>query len=95
MTMTEILAILDTIATDSSYDLWEDDAFIRLTIEDFIGFDEHWREQFREYDADAVETVFAWLEEHCDSHEDDGFDMYHLYHFGDITVQVGYSSFDI
>ena len=91
MTIENITAQLDRISEDSWYDI--DDNRINLTIDDFEGFDDDWSEMDREFvDAAAVEEVLDWLEENADSAEGD---FYEYYHFGDIVVEVGYTSFDI
>lgn len=91
MTIEIITAQLDRISEDSWYDV--DDNRINLTINDFEGFDDNWSEMDRELvDAKAVEEVLDWLEENADSSEGD---FYEYYHFGDIVVEVGYTSFDI
>ena len=91
MTIEIITAQLDRISEDSWYDV--DDNRVNLTINDFDGFDDNWREIDREFvDEDAVEEVLDWLEEHADYVDGD---FYHYYHFGDIVIEVGYTSFDI
>ena len=91
MTTETITAQLDRISADSSYDIVDD--CIYLTIHDFEGFDDDWSEIARELvDAAAVEEVLDWLEENADSADGD---LYEYYHFGDIVVEVGYTSFDI
>jgi hypothetical protein len=91
MTIETITAQLDRISADSWYDV--DGTHIDLTIDDFEGFDEHWCEVDREFvDADAVEEVMEWLEVHADYIDGD---FYRYYRFGDIVVEVGYTSFDI
>lgn len=91
MTIEIITAQLDRISEDSWYDV--DDNRINLTINDFEGFDDDWSEIDRELvDAKAVEEVLDWLKENADSSEGD---FYEYYHFGDIVVEVGYTSFDI
>jgi hypothetical protein len=91
MTIEIITAQLDRISTDSWYDV--NNNRIDLTIDDFEGFDENWSEIDREFvDADAVEEVIKWLAENAD-YIDGNF--YRYYHFGDIVVEVGYTSFDI
>lgn len=90
-TMEMIIAKLDTIAEDSYY--FVNNNHIDLTIDDFEGFDENWSEVDREFvDADTVEEVLEWLEENADCIDGD---FYHYYHFGEIVVKVGYTSFDI
>lgn len=91
MTIENIMTQLDRISADSSYDVANN--YINLTIDDFEGFDDDWSEVDREFvDADAVEEVLNWLEKNADSVDGD---YYYYYHFGDITVKVGYTSFDI
>ena len=91
MTIKTIIAQLDRISADSWYDV--DGNHIDLTINDFEGFDENWSEIDREFvDADAVGEVLEWLEENADCVDGD---FYHCYHFGDIVVEVGCTSFDI
>lgn len=91
MTMKKIVAMLDTIAADSWYDII--DNHINLTINDFEGFDDDWNEIEREYeDEEAVDNVLDWLEENTDSYEHN---LYTDYHFGDIIVTLGFTSFDI
>ena len=91
--MEKIIEKLETIKTDAYYYVDDDDNEIRLTIDDFEGFDEDWSEVERELENHkAVEEVLEWLEENAD-HIDR--DFYHYYYFGEIVVEVGYSSFDI
>lgn len=91
MTIEMIIAKLDQISEDSWYDIT--DNRIDLTIEDFEGFDEDWSEKDREFvDPKAVDEVLEWLAKNADYIDDD---FYHYYHFGDIVVKLGYSSFDI
>lgn len=91
MTIETIIAQLDRISADSYYGV--SDNHIDLTIDDFEGFDDDWCEVDREFvDADAVEEVLEWLEENADCVDGD---FYHYYYFGEIVVEVGYTSFDI
>ena len=93
MKMEQIIEKLETIKTDAYYYVDDDDNEIRLTIDDFEGFDEDWSEVERELENHkAVEEVLEWLEENAD--EVEGY-YYEYYHFGEITVCVGYASFDI
>lgn len=92
MTINDILDQLDRIAEDSWY-ITASDNYIELTINDFLGFDEDWSEVFREYiDPEAVEEVINWLIEKSDYIEGH---FYYYFHFGDILVRVGYTSFEI
>ena len=91
MTIKNITTQLDRISADSWYKV--NDNYINLTIDDFEGFDEDWCEIDREFvNADAVEEVLEWLEENADCVDGD---FYYYYHFGEIVVEVGYTSFDI
>ncbi len=91
MTIETITTQLDRISADSWYDV--NGNHIDLTISDFGGFDENWTEVDRELvNEDLVDEVLEWLEENADCVNGD---FYHCYHFGDIVVKVGYTSFDI
>ena len=91
MTIEKILAQLDRISADASYEITG--SRIDLTIDDFEGFDDNWSEIFRDFvDEKAVDEVLEWLEKNADYVEDD---YYCCYHFGDIIVEVGYTSYDI
>lgn len=91
MTIETITTQLDRISADSYYTV--NGNRIDLTIEDFAGFDDDWCEVDRELvDEDVVEEVLEWLEENADYVD---YDYYRYYHFGDIVVEVGYTSYDI
>jgi hypothetical protein len=95
MTYAEVMA---RVAEVEDVSVWEveadgdEGAEMHLTVEDFAGFDEHWHEQFRDYDEDAVDALLEWLEEHALSVDGD---YYTYYQFDGFLVQVGYASFDI
>lgn len=91
MTIENIIAQLDRISADSSYEI--DGNHIDLTIDDFEGFDDDWSEIERDFvDENAVDEVLEWLEKNADFVEPD---FYTWYHFGEIVVEVGYASYDI
>ena len=91
MTIEMITAQLDRISADSWYDVIGN--HIDLTINDFEGFDEDWSEIDREFvDENAVQEVLKWLAKNSDWVEGN---FYRYYHFGDIVIEVGYTSFDI
>ena len=91
MTIENIIAQLDRISADSYCEV--NGNRIDLTIDDFAGFDEDWNEVFRDFvNEDAIEEVLRWLKENADSIDDN---LYRDYYFGDIVVEVGYTSFDI
>jgi hypothetical protein len=90
----KIIAMLGKIhEEDGWYRVKADKNYIGLTINDFDGFDDEWAEEEHEFeDLEAVEEVLEWLEENADYQEGD---LYISYHFGEIEVVVGYTSFDI
>ena len=91
MTIEMLTSMFDRIAADSWYEVAG--SRISLTINDFEGFDEDWCEVEREYeDAEAVREVLGWLVEHAEQVTGD---LYRSYWFGNIEVEVGYTSFDI
>ena len=91
MIIKKITTQLDRISEDSWY--YVNGNRIGLTINDFEGFDDDWDEVDREFvDEGAVEEVLDWLKENADYVDGD---YYRYYHFGDIVVIVGYTSFDI
>ena len=91
MTIKTITEQLDRISADSWYDVF--DNHIDLTINDFEGFDEDWSEVEREFvNKDTVDEVLEWIEKNADYANGN---FYRYYHFGDIIVEVGYTSFDI
>jgi hypothetical protein len=94
ITLEMIIAQLDRIhEEDGWHDVRDDGTFVDLTICDFEGFDEDWSEIDHEWiDEEIVEEVLDWLKTHADRVEGD---FYVSYYFGDIEVQVGYTSFDI
>lgn len=93
MTTEMITAMLDTAAADSWYSVSEDGTEIAFTLNDFEGFDSHWNEIEREYENPAaVETLLDWLEENADSVEGD---FYTTFYFGEISVELSYTSMDI
>jgi len=65
---------------------------LQVTVEDFEGFDDDWSEVMRDYDEEAVDVIYEWLESHCES--EDG-DFYHYFDFGSFDVCWGYASYDI
>ena len=91
MTMEMILTQLDSISACSDYEVI--DNYISLTINDFAGFDSNWNEvYYSDADDDAIDEVIEWLEDNADSVRGS---LYHQYYFGEIVVEVGYTSFDI
>ena len=93
MTIEMIIEKLNTIEADASYWIDEEENVIHLTLEDFEGFTEDWEEIYREYEnEEAIDAVLDWLRENADEVEND---FYTCYHFGEIVVSLGYSSYDI
>lgn len=91
MTMTTILNKLEVIREDIDCIVEGND--IEVTVLDSYGCDDYGREMERELvDEDMVDDIIQWLEERCD--DADG-DIYRYYSFGNITVRVGYASYDL
>ena len=90
MTYEDVMALLETLGDDVSISDYGD--VIRVTVEDFEGFDDNWSEVMRDYDEDAVDEVLEALEAHCAEVVDD---FYTDYHFDGFSVRVGYASYDI
>ena len=83
MTIEKILTQLNRIPKDASYEVI--DNFIDLTIDHFEGF-----EEFEDsVDDKTVYEVLEWLEKNAAYIEDN---CYCYYHFGDIVVELGYTS---
>ena len=96
MTLEQMEAALEALGNDVSYGVAEDEdgqVWVCVTLQDFEGFDENWREVMRRYDdPKAVERFLDMLESECVSQEGD---FYVEYHFDGFSVEVGNASFDI
>lgn len=91
MTREMVLELLATLGSD--VDVYERmDGTIRVTVQDFEGFDEEWSEVEADYDEDAVDAVYERLE--AEASEAEG-DYYRYFQFDDFTVVWGYASMDI
>lgn len=91
MTREMVLELLATLGSD--VDVYERmDGTIRVTVEDFDGFDEEWSEVDGDYDEDAVDAVYERLE--AEASEVSG-DYYRYFQFDGFTVVWGYASMDI
>ena len=90
MTYEEVMALLKTLGDDVS--VFAHDDVIRVTVEDFEGFDDDYCEVMRDYDEDAVDEVLEALEAHCAEVVGD---FYTDYYFEGFSVRVGYASYDI
>lgn len=91
MTREMVLELLATLGSD--VDVYERmDGTIRVTVQDFEGFDEEWSEVEGDYDEDAVDAVYERLE--AEASEVSG-DYYRYFQFDGFTVVWGYASMDI
>lgn len=64
-----------------------------ITFQDFLGFNDDWEEEMRDYDNPTeVAYLENWLENNCIKKEED---FYTIYFFKDFSVQVDYASYDI
>lgn len=91
MTYQDVLERVSMVEDVSVYE-FDSGARIDLTIKDFDGFDENWREIFRDYDVEAVDELIEWLEEHAVEVDED---FYIVYYFEGFEVHLGYGSYDI
>lgn len=73
--------------------LVESQDVLKVTLDDFEGFDSDWNEIFRDYDNEAA--VCDFLEMLEDTSIDSEEDLYTDYFFDGFIVRIGYSSFDI
>lgn len=90
MTMEMVMELLGTLGDDVDIHVRAD--VVRVTVEDFEGFDDDFEEVDRDYDEDAVDAVYDALSDACDSEEGD---YYHYFQFEGFTVVWGYASMDI
>jgi hypothetical protein len=67
--------------------------YVEITIDDFDGFDEDWREQFRDVNWVAVDTIIDTVQKECIAIDDDGY--YREYVFNGFVVEFYYTSEDI
>ena len=86
--------VMELLATaDADLEVLALDGEISVTVQDFIGFDDSWREIDRELDdGDLVDFVQEQLEAMALSADGD---FYRYYEFDGFTVVWGYASFDI
>jgi len=80
MTIEKIIAQLDRISKDTTYEVIGN--HIDLTFNDFEDF----------VDEKTVNEVLEWLEKNANYVKNK---CYYFYHFDDIVVEVGYTSYDI
>jgi hypothetical protein len=91
MTYEMVMELLATAGAD--LEVFALDGEISVTVQDFAGFDDSWREVDRELDdEDLVDSVQEQLEAMALSADGD---FYRYYEFDDFTVVWGYASFDI
>lgn len=65
---------------------------VSLTIEDFLGFNDDWGEDYADYDTDVEDEMMEWLKTNCNEYIS-GF--YHIYRFDGFYISLGWSSYDI
>lgn len=89
--MTMIIDRLTALGADVEFSVFDDT--IHATLQDFAGFDSSWREIEREFDdEDAVDAFIEWCEDTADTYTAD---MVTDFHFGSVTLWLGYASADI
>lgn len=90
MTMTDVLAMLD--AYDFlSVDVWDDE--VRVTVEDFDGFDDDWCEILVDYDDAALAALMDALA--AAAVTSDPTDFYPSFDFDGFRVVFAWASYDI
>lgn len=88
-----MVAQLEALGHDVYFDFDEESREFDVVIQDWEGFDEDWSEVMRDFDdEDAVDAFEEMLEAEALSVEGD---FYRYYDFGDFSVCLGFSSFDI
>lgn len=92
MTREMVLMLAEQCGEDVEVSI-NNDGSIDLTFVDFIGFNEDWEEEFREYDNEnAIDTLIEVLEKNCIEITKN---LYVTYSFENFFVTVGFTSFDI
>ena len=93
MMMMELLEKMFVAEDHGDAMVWVDGSSVDFTVVDFDGFDDDWSEIDHEFvDEELVDEILDWLEEHADYQAGD---MYVDYWFGEVKVQVAYTSYDI
>ena len=90
--MKTIIKKLEAMNEDVDYMVLSEGTMLRITVNDFEGFDEDWSEIMRDCDEETIDGLIKWLEENCISEDND---LYSYYEFEGFIVQLGYSSYDI
>lgn len=94
MTFEELKILVDALGEDANMTTYEDHGttIIEIIIKDFCGFDSDWNEVYRDYDKNAVKEFRKTLEKTCRFEEGC---FYTHYYYGEFTVVLGYSSYEI
>lgn len=95
MTILEMLTAMETTgdATVWQRETREGVMLYDVTMEDFEGFDDEWREVDHEYaDEDMVEAFFDAIEEQAVRTEGD---FYTTYYFDGYAIRIGFASYEI
>lgn len=92
MTKEKMISIIEDLGDDAS--LWEySDKELKVTLQDFEGFDTNWDEIMREYsNPDKVDKFFKILNVECITKKED---FYTTYYFKDFSLEINYASYDI
>ena len=91
MTFEMMIATIEALGNDAFY--YVVDGVIKVTLNDFAGFDEDYCEIMRDYDNEqAVGNFLKMLANECISFKDN---FYKDYKFAGFIVSLGYASFDI
>ena len=88
----EVMALLASAGEDLEVMEYEGSDVVRVTVQDFEGFDDDWSEIDREYDEERLDAIQEALEAGALSVEGD---YYVDYEFEGFVVRWGYASMDI
>ena len=71
----EVLSMIQAV-DDVSVHVCDEEHAIYARVEDFEGFDDHWREVFRDYDEEAVDALYDALYDACEVHQGDFYEVF-------------------
>ncbi len=90
MTKNEMMELLNELERSGDVFIRHDDGEIHIDIHDFVGFDENWHEEFREFSKpELVERLEEIFEELGDG------DFYDSMELEEQVFVLGYTSYDI
>ncbi len=96
ITLADVIAYATAnLAADDYCVSCEADNFAEFTFDDFIGFDDDWCEEYRDFtDEEAIDNFLAYLDEHAIS-APSRCGMYPEWTFDGFVIRIAYTSYDI